>query len=146
MHIEHDTYIKAELLQVFNLLNDPVKKLDWMEGLTAIVRGDNYVEETPLGGEFVMHIKEGRAINAYECKVLAYREPTRLTVELKSATFMLVNAYKLSAEDGGTRLEFSSKMDSKFKHIKVLGWIFQAFTKRIVTKQLNALKTLAESA
>ena len=146
MSVEHEIHINADILHVFNLLNDPVKTLDWMEGLTAITRGDNYVEETPLGGEYVMHIKEGRAINAYQCKVLAYREPTRFTVELKGPTFSLVNAYKLARQGSGTHLEFRSKMDSKFKHVKLLGWLFKGFSKRIVTKQFTKLKALAEAS
>lgn len=145
MDTEQEIHINSELLQVFSLLNDPVKTLDWMEGLTAITRGDNYVEENPIGGKYVMHIKEGRSINAYQCTVLAYREPTRFTVELKGPTFSLVNAYKLSRQGAGTHLVFTSKMDTKFKHIKFLGWVFKGFTKRIVMKQLAKLKALAEA-
>jgi uncharacterized protein YndB with AHSA1/START domain len=144
MEIKYTLAINAPVEKVFNLVDDDEKLKLWMEGLEETVYTSEVDREKPVGTKFRQKIREGGRLVAYEGEVTAYDKPHHLGVRIGNKQFSMQVDYRFSSIETGTRLDYSAAMIEATWFARLVGKLFSGLTKRILNKQMAALKTLAE--
>ena len=144
MAITYVQHIDAPVETVFDFLDDDEKLKTWMDGLEETIYLADYDRENPVGARFTQRIREGGRITEYDGEVTSYSRPHRLAVKLWSQHFSVNVDYLLHPEDGGTRLDYKADMNYTSRIATVMGRLFGWLTRRILVRQMNELKNMAE--
>jgi len=136
--------IAAPLEFVFELVDDDDKLKEWMDGVEAISYPEGQNRSDPIGTPFRMRIREGGRAKDYDGRVVAYEKPHHLAITIGDSMFEMLVNYRFERGPGGTRLNYACEMTRGNRFVRVMGWLFRPLTKRIVRKQMTALKSLAE--
>jgi carbon monoxide dehydrogenase subunit G len=136
--------INAPMERVFACVTDDEKKKIWMEGVVGTEFPNGKDQENPVGTKFTQQIKEGRRIVEYDGEIIAYEKPHLLGVRVGNKMFSFDTYYRLAEQPGGTRLNYESQFVSASSLAKFMGKLFGWFTRKLVVKQMAALKKLAE--
>jgi len=138
--------INAPVGIVFNLVDDDEKVKLWMDGLEEIVYpwGRNY--ENPVGTRFRQKVREGGRIAEYCGEVIAYDKPTHLGLRIGNSKFLMQVDYRFTPNATGTRLDYEAEMIEARWFIRLMSRFFNGLTIRILERQMNRLKQLAETS
>ena len=143
MNITYTTFFQAPPSEVFRYLDDPKLALLWLETLVSIeplTEGPNHV------GAKARHTyrENGRDMTMIE-ETLVYEPDRRVKLHGDTEAFQLIVDYRLTEENGGTRLHF-------YEEVKPKGLIMRLvllFTRGMMTRQLiqgfDKLKSLVEA-
>lgn len=145
MSIRYTQHIAAPMGRVFDCLEDDRKILQWMEGVESITYPGGAKPPQPLGARSTVHIREAGRVNAYDATVVAYDKPTHLAVHLGNRSFTMDVHYRLTAENGGTRLDYTCDMVNPTLFARVMNALFGWLATSILKKHMARLKALAES-
>jgi hypothetical protein len=80
-----------------------------------------------------------------QCLVTAYEPPHHLGVRIGNTQFGMQVDYRFSEFSGGTRLDYAAEMIEGNWFARLTGKLFGWLTRRILNKQMQQLKALAES-
>ena len=137
--------IKATIDKAFECVEDPDKMKQWMDGLEETIYTSERDPANPVGTKFKQRIREGGRVQEYEGELLAYEKPKHLAVRIGNKHFQAVADYRFTPTAAGTRLDYSCDVTCHSVFVKVMGFLFGWFMKRILRKQMAKLKLLAES-
>lgn len=136
--------IAAPIETVFDLVDDDEKIKQWMDGVEEISYPDGQDREDPVGKRFNMKIREGGRVADYEGEVLDYDKPNHLAISIGAHSFSMRVDYRFTSIPEGTRLDYVCQPLRASFFIRFIGFCFSWLTKRILKKQMAALKELAE--
>jgi uncharacterized protein YndB with AHSA1/START domain len=146
MKFTHTDTINAPIARAFDVVNDPEQIMQWMEGVEAIIPGDPWDPDHPVGSRFTQRIREGGRVAEYQGEVLAYDKPHLLTVTMGNPQFTMTVTYRFTALDADhTRLDYEADVVMHSFVARIMGTLFAWMTRGIVKKQMAALKALAEA-
>ena len=150
MRVTHTAWFNCSPHHLWTFIEDPEKQKLWMKGLV-----DNQSTSPPPvrpGSTFHLRIKEGRYINDYDGEIVAREAPNFLSIRFWGGSFspgMIMSVdYRLSEENGGTRLDYESRVEGKrpgFFLWLLLSTIVRLFGKMHLKSFLKRLKELAEA-
>jgi uncharacterized protein YndB with AHSA1/START domain len=138
--------IAAPIGQVFDLLDDPKKMKQWMQGLEETVYTSQPGSgQSRVGTTFRQKLREGGRVVEYDGEVTAYDKPHRLGVRIGNEHFSVDVDYRLSEIEGGTRLDYEAELAHKTRKSSIFDALFRPLTANLLRRQMNALKRVAES-
>jgi hypothetical protein len=137
--------IEAPIHKVFECINNDELIKQWMHGLQEVIYVSELNKDNPVGVKFKHKIKEGAKIQEYDGEIIAYEKPNLLGVRISHSMFAIDVYYRLSTIENGTRLHYECMTTFQNWFAKLMGFLFSWFTKKILYKQMNSLKALAES-
>jgi carbon monoxide dehydrogenase subunit G len=136
--------IHAPIERVFEWINDPEKHKRWLQGVEETRYVGDFDPANPVGAKFKQRIREGRSVKEYDGEVTSFARPKHLGIRLVSPQFSVQVDYRLTAVEGGTRLEYVADVSCSSWFIRVIAHLFGWLMKGMARKQLNKLKELAE--
>jgi uncharacterized protein YndB with AHSA1/START domain len=136
--------IHAPIERAFACVDDAELMKIWMEGLVDTEYPDGIDKDHPVGTKFKQKIKEGGRVVEYDGEVLAYEKPRLLGVRIGNRMFSVDVFYQFEAIAEGTRLKYECRLTYHNVVAKMMGIMFGWLSKRILVKQMTALKALAE--
>ncbi len=142
MPIHDQRTIHALPQRVFDCIDDPQRRTQWMRGLVAARYPDG--AEHRVGSRFEMDIREGRNVVTYRGQLLAHEPPWHWAVHVGNAYFSMDVDYRLTAVPEGTRLEHSTRLSCHSWLARLMLPLGRLVIAGIIRKQLRALKALAE--
>jgi len=145
MTIVYTLQIAAPTERVFDCVEDEQKILQWMEGVESITYPGGVKPPLPLGARSTVHIREGGRVNAYDSTVIAYDKPRHIAIHLGNAKFTMEVHYRLTPDNGGTRLDYTCDMVNPTLIARILSALFSWIAKSVLKKHMARLKALAES-
>jgi uncharacterized protein YndB with AHSA1/START domain len=145
MNITYTMDIHAPIDKVFECIDNDELLKKWMHGLVEVVYVLEPDNNHPVGTKFTHKIKEGGKVREYDGEVIAYEKPSLLGVRLSPPMFTVDVYYRLSTIENGTRLHYECMLTYHNWFAKLIGSVFSWFSKKILHKQMNSLKELAES-
>lgn len=145
MTITYSQEIQAPIDRVFDLIDDDQKLKLWMDGLEETIYPEGLDREQAVGATFKQRIREGGRVVEYDGEVTAYDRPHHLGVRIGNESFSVLVDYRLTAVDGGTRLDYAAEMVYASWFTRLVGGLFGWFTRRILNNQMAKLKAVAES-
>ncbi len=137
--------IRAPIDRVFNLLEDPDKLKLWMHGLEDTQYVGEFDPSNPIGARFKQRIREGGRVQEYDGEVTAFAKPKHLGVRIFNPQFSVQVDYRLTPTADGTHLDYSADVSCGNWFMRLMARLFGFFMRRILRKQMNALKELAEN-
>ena len=140
------TQVRAPVKKVFELVEDYEKRKQWMEGLENLEFTSQFDPANPLGATFKQTIREGKNLNEYSGKIVAFQRPNRLGIDMGNAQFTIHADYRFAETAQGTRVNAYFSFSYHNPMAWLMGLLFGWFTKRISGRQMEALKRLAEAA
>lgn len=144
MSFTYSIVIEAPIAVTFDCVDGNEKIKRWMPELVSIDYIGDYDEENPVGTKFTQKLKEGRRIAEYAGEVLAYDKPRLLGIRIGNNMFQVEVYYRFAPIATGTRLLYECNILYKNWLSRSIGKLFEWLNRRILTKQMNALKLLAE--
>lgn len=144
MPLTFSQHIEAPIERVFELLDDDEQLKLWMDGVEETTYPDGRNVTDPVGTRFRMKIREGGRVQEYDGEVVAYAPPRHLAITIGNAMFRMRVDYRLSAENGGTRLDYTCEPEYTNWLIRLIGLCFGWLTRRILRRQMLKLKSVAE--
>ncbi len=137
--------IEASPEIVFDLISDIERMPEWMDGLIESGYISGFDPCNAVGTKFRQRASEmGREID-YEGEISIYSPPERFGVKVVSKDFTLEIDIEVIPHGGGTRLEYTAEMTKASLKIRLLAPAFSSTARKVLEKQLNNLKVLAES-
>jgi uncharacterized protein YndB with AHSA1/START domain len=136
--------INAPIERVFDLIDDPEKIKQWMDGLEGTTFPEGRNPDNPVGTKFKQRIKEGSRIQEYDGEVMSYEKPKNLSVKVANKQIAVLVDYNLSPIAGGTRLDYACEVFCFSWIARVMGRLFGWLMKSILRKQMDNLKAVAE--
>jgi uncharacterized protein YndB with AHSA1/START domain len=135
--------ISASPERVFRLLDDPGQMKRWMQGLeeTTFTRRD---PGNPVGARFRQRLREGDKVAEYDGEILAYEKPAHLVMRIGDEHFSVDIDYRLTAVEGGTRLEYVARPTHRTMKSRFLDAVLRPLTAGLVKRQMDSLKRVAE--
>jgi uncharacterized protein YndB with AHSA1/START domain len=144
MAMTYSIEMKAPIDKVFDCVDDREKLKLWMDGLAETTYVTERDPANPVGTKFRQKIREGGRVQEYDGEVIAYEKPKHLAVRIGNTHFHAVADYRFSPTDDGTRLDYACDVTCHGWFVKVMGFLFGWFVKRMLRKQMAKLKELAE--
>jgi uncharacterized protein YndB with AHSA1/START domain len=135
--------IAAPPERVFGLLDDPVQMKRWMQGLeetTFTVRDP----DNPVGSRFRQRLREGDKVAEFDGEILAYETPVHLAMRIGDEHFSVEVDYRLTAVEGGTRLDYAARPTHRTLKSRFLDAVLRPLTAGLVKRQMDSLKRVAE--
>src|SRR5262249_48249502 len=145
MAITCSVEIKAPIDKAFECVEDTDKMKQWMDGLEETIYTSEGDPANPVGAKFKQRIREGGRVHEYDGEVRAYEKPKHLAVRIDNKHSQAVADYRFAPTADGTRLDYKCDVTCHSLFVKVMGFLFGWFMKRILRKQMAKLKQLAES-
>jgi uncharacterized protein YndB with AHSA1/START domain len=137
-------HINAPVEKVFELIRDPDKHKQWLQGVEETRYVNDYDPVNPVGAKFKQQIREGGRVKEYDGEVLAFDRPRHLAVRLTCPQFHVDVDYRLTPENGGTRLDYTADVFSSQLFFRLMVRIFGFLMRSILRKQMSKLKEIAE--
>jgi uncharacterized protein YndB with AHSA1/START domain len=145
MDVTYSLEINAPIEQAFDCVNDEDKIKQWAQGVEEIIHLEPWNPDRPVGSRFKQKIREGGRLAEYEGEIVAYDKPAHLAITLGSRAFTMRVDYRFSrVTDTSTRLDYAATMIQANLLARIMGVAFGWMTRRILTRQMTALKALAE--
>jgi len=144
MAVTYSIEMNAPIERVFDYVEDTEKMKLWMDGLEETVYTSGRDPANPVGTKFKQRIREGGRVQEYDGEVLAYEKPKHLAVRIGNKYFHAVADYRFTPVAEGTRLDYACDVTCHSWFVKVMGFLFGWFMKRILRKHMTKLKDLAE--
>lgn len=130
---------------VFDLISDIGRMPEWMDSLIESGYISGFDPGNAVGTKFRQRASEmGREID-YEGEISAYSRPERFGVTVVRKDFTLEINIGVIARGDGTRLEYTAEMTEASLKIRLLAPAISSTAQKMLEKQLNNLKVLAES-
>lgn len=136
--------LKVPVERAFACVDDQEMMKIWMSGLVGNEYPNGRNMDNPVGTKFKQKIKEGGRVVEYDGEVIAYEKPRLLGVRIGNKSFVVDVHYRFEEISGGTRLNYECTLALNGFFAKLMGRLFAGFTRRILVKQMTALKALAE--
>ena len=146
MDLKYRIDINASPKVVFGLVSDIERMPEWRDNLTASEYVSGFDSREAVGTAFRQRASAmGRDIE-YDGEITAYDPPARigLMVVGKDLSFMI--NIDFIPRNQGVPLQYSAKMTGAPLATRLLASAFSSTAGKILKKQLNNLKTLAESS
>ncbi|MBI3653136.1 MAG: SRPBCC family protein [Acidobacteria bacterium] len=144
MNCTHTMFINAPVAKVFSLVDDEKNLKRWMDGLEETIFPEGYERAKSVGTKFKQRIREGARVNEYDGEVIAYDKPHHLAILLGNKHFTVRVDYRFTADRLQTRLDYQSAMIRSSWFVNLMCKLFAGFTRRLLNKQMQKLKELAE--
>jgi len=144
MALTYSIEMRASIDKVFDFVDDKEKLKLWMDGLEETTYVTERDPANPVGTKFKQKIREGGRVQEYDGEVLAYEKPKHVAVRIGNAYFHAVADYRFTPIDRGTRLDYTCDVTCHGWFVKLMGYLFGWFAKRILRKQMAKLRELAE--
>ncbi|MGZ4112857.1 MAG: SRPBCC family protein [Tumebacillaceae bacterium] len=144
MKFTYTLAINAPIERVFTCITEDEKKKIWMQGVMKTEYPHGKDPAHPVGTQFKQQIKEGKRIVEYNGEITAYEAPSLFAVRVGNPMFSFDTTYRLEVHADGTTLNYESQFVSSSSFAKFMGKLFGWFTRKLVLKQMAALKQLAE--
>ncbi|WP_052807167.1 SRPBCC family protein [Risungbinella massiliensis] len=144
MSLPYTIDIEAPIEIAFHCVNDIEKIKIWMPELVRTDYIGDYDKENPVGTKFTQKLKEGGRVVGYAGEILAYDKPRLLGIRIGNTMFQVEVYYRFEPITTGTRLCYECNLFYQNWLAQTIGKLFEWLNRRILTKQLNALKQLAE--
>jgi uncharacterized protein YndB with AHSA1/START domain len=142
--ITYSIEINAPIEKVFDLIDDPEKIKQWMDGLEEISFPEGRNLDNPVGTKFKQKIKEGKRTQEFDGEVMAYEKPKNLSVKVENKYCAMLVDYNLSPIATGTRLDYSCEMFWLAWIARMMAVLFGWVMKSVLRIQMTKLKALAE--
>jgi uncharacterized protein YndB with AHSA1/START domain len=136
--------IDAPLDVVWTILDDERNLPRWVPEVVETTFPDGHDRANPVGVRFRQKIREAGRVKEYGGVVTAYEPRKRLGIRMQDASFDMNLLYTLAQEGSGTRLVYELEVVLKSLFARIMGLLARPLTKRIVGRQLAALKRIAE--
>ena len=137
--------IEAPIERVWPLVADDANLPKWMDGLKETTYPDGRDKVRAVGTRFVQTIQEGGRVQTYQGTVTAYDPPTHLGIAVGNRAVEMQVDYRFTDLGGRTRLDYSALMVRAGLFVRVMSMLFGALTRRILRRQMEKLKGLAEA-
>jgi len=145
MRLIYGIDIDAAPEAVFDLVSDIERMPEWMDSLTESEYVSGSGPGRTVGTKFRQRASEmGRDIE-YEGEISIYDRPARFAVTVVSKDFSLEIDINVVPRDQGAYIEYSAEMTKASFTIRMLASAFSSTAQKILEKQINNLKALAES-
>lgn len=144
MNFTYAIEINAPIARVFDWVDDEDNLKLWMDGLEETIFPEGKNRTNPVGTKFTQRLREGRRIAEYAGRVVAYEKPNQLAVTIGNAQFEMLVVYRFTPKGAWTWLDYSATMTRGNLFIKLMSKLFAPLTRRILDKQMQKLKELAE--
>jgi uncharacterized protein YndB with AHSA1/START domain len=138
-------HVNAPPDKVFGIIDDPEQLKRWCEGVEETIYVTPKDPVNPVGTKFKQKIREGGQVQEYDGEVTAYDRPRHLGVCISNPHFAVQVDYRLAAEEGGSRLDYSADFQCRSMFMRVMLFLFGWYTRRILRRQMAKLKELAET-
>ncbi|WP_142288188.1 SRPBCC family protein [Bacillus sp. EAC] len=138
--------INAPIGAVFEVVDSDDHVKNWLEGFIENIYEGDFDRENPVGKKFKQRLKEGNKIQEYNGEILSYKRPKELGLRLMHSSFTVDVYYRFSSvEKNQTRLDYECKLVLHSFLARSMGFIFNWFSKRMLSKQMAELKKYAEA-
>ena len=140
--------IDAPVERVWSFIGDDEKLPLWITEIVEITYPQGRDIDHPVGTVFKQKLKEGGRVVEYDGVVRAYEPNQLLGLTYYGDQFSMDVSYRLApCLDGGrTELQYVAKVEVKNWFAKIMGFLFQGLTRRLMTRHMNNLKALAEAS
>lgn len=137
--------IEAAPETVFDLVTDIERMPEWMDSLTESHWISGFNPDMAAGSKFRQRAVEMGQEIEYEGEVSIYERPTRFGIKVVSKNFTLEIGINIAPTGDGVRLEYTAEMTKASLTVRLLASAFESKAQEILERQLDNLKTLAES-
>jgi carbon monoxide dehydrogenase subunit G len=136
--------IGADPSAVFAFISEPRERVQWVDELVETVE----LSPPPLGpgSTFTLRIREGGRIVDYAAEVLALERDRRYAVRMTRGSMVITVDHLLEPTAAGTRVEARVTTTSTSRLVRLAGSLAVGMTRGIIERQLQRLKTVAESS
>lgn len=145
MQYSYTQQISAPVERVFDFLYDENKVKQWIPELVNNEYDSNFDKEHPVGTVFIQRLREGGRIRNYYGEITNFKRNELLELRLWNKEFSVLVSYKLTPGNNSTTLNYSCCTVFFNWFYWVMGRLFSASMKRMLVKQLDKLKALAEA-
>ena len=148
MNIQETMYFRCTRELLFSYIEEPEKQKLWMKGLLS--NETTSPGRKGAGTKFRMVIQEGRKPVSYDGEVTAHDWPSRIEVRIWGGALpagMAMRAdYRLSEEEGRTRLDYTARAEGKIGFfMRMMFGVFKVFGRMQLRRFLKTLKGLVEA-
>lgn len=137
--------IDAPIERVFDLVERPDRRKQWMDGLEETTLLADERAKT-VGAVFRQRVRDGRGVSEYAGEVTAYEHPRHLGIRIGNPSFVMQVDYRLTPIGPRTRLDYTTELVAGGALLRLVEQAFSWLTRRILHRQMRRLKTLAEAS